>query len=203
MLTTAQQSQLTAWLGQGPFTQIFTHVPGDGKVLADLLAATNGMGATFTVLTVSGSAFGVQSNLPVQLIGGYNPFGWVTGSHDTPADAQRTAFIFNLTNNTSQAQNLIAQGAPDSGKSQTVAASGTIGIQFGGPAGDIFLHWELYLGWATNYSYGGTSYGAPITFGGADPQNPSKDCFQVTQVDVYTFGFRPQAPSNAKVTIGT
>ena len=185
MLTHAQQAQLTNWLIPGAFTNIFTHVPGDGKLINDFMAATAGKGRTITLLHVAGSSFGVPSNLPPQVIGGFNPQSWTPGEHLTPTDAERTAFIFNLTNTTIQRQNLIGQGAVDSGKVQTIAAAAVIGFGFGGGNRDIMVHWELNQGWARNYSYGGSG-GAPITMGGAADNLPTDDTFQISRIEVYT-----------------
>jgi hypothetical protein len=179
-------AQLGSWMGRRSFTSIFSHVPGDGKLVANFLSATASMGPTFTLVSISGSAYGVPSNLPPQIIGGYNPFSWIAGTVLTPHDAQRSAFIFNLTRNTTQSQNLKGQGAADSGKFQATGGGGAVGFKFGGQDGDIMVASDLNEGWATNYSYGGTSAAAPITYGGAVSLTPPKDSFQVNQLDVYT-----------------
>lgn len=205
MLTTAQQAQLKTLTGQNLLNLIFTHSPGDGKALADFQTATANAGPTVVLLKVSGSAGGVQSNLPEQIIGGFNPQSWPSGINNTPDDSARTAIIFNLTRATTQAQNRTNEGAPDSGIYQSSTGIGVAGFQFGGPPGDIMVHWELYWGTAENYSFGGTSGGTQITYGGSAPESPKKDWFQVLQIDVY--GLAPnssssvQAPSGAKVIV--
>ncbi len=93
LLDPSREAQLERWLGAGDqaFTPIFTGVPGDTSL--DFHAAVDGKGPTFTLLQVSNPAGATW------LIGGYNPQSWSStdGYHLTPTDAERTAFLFNMT----------------------------------------------------------------------------------------------------------
>jgi hypothetical protein len=93
LLDDSRESQLERWLGAGDqlFTPLFTGVPGDTSL--DFHSAVDGKGPTFTLLQVSNPAGASW------LIGGYNPQSWSStdGYHLTPSDAERTAFLFNMT----------------------------------------------------------------------------------------------------------
>ena len=87
------EAQLERWLGAGDLilSNLYTRQPGDNS--ADLHAAVDERGPTFTLARVSdrgGNAW---------LVGGYNPQSWSAddGWHITERDFRRTAFIFNYT----------------------------------------------------------------------------------------------------------
>jgi WD40 repeat protein len=94
----ADATQLETWLGQGPLTltNIFDKAPRLTGV--DFHAAADGKGATFSVIEVVGMYGGDLFDKPV-LVGGYNPQSWNSFGDwgFTPLDADRTAFVFNLT----------------------------------------------------------------------------------------------------------
>lgn len=98
MLGASELTQLETWLGQGPLTLTNIFTKGvDGTTGAEWHAAVDGQGATFSVLQI-------VMNLPgagtvTQVVGGYNPQSWnSSGNYNiTSDDADRTAFIFNLT----------------------------------------------------------------------------------------------------------
>jgi hypothetical protein len=200
LLTSAHELQLETWFGQGnlTFSNIFTKVAGDGQDTQDFQNASYLKGATFTLLSVEGSVptgSPGDSNLPTQIIGGYNPQSWGIASSNgwilTPNDADRTAFIYNLTAGVIQRQNLIGEGRQtsgipgmDSGAFQTAAMP--FGPQFGGGS-DITVESLLETGSTFNYSYGGFSEFQPITFGGTTDGYSYIDRFQITRLEIYTF----------------
>jgi hypothetical protein len=150
LLSPGDANQIETWLGEGPITltNIYTKVTGQNA--GDFHTAVDGQGRTVSVLKVFD---GVSS----QLIGGYNPQSWASldAYHITLLDAQRTAFLFNLTGAIIQRQNLISEGAVGSGQYQTYNFF-TQGPTFG--AGyDLFVDLSLNSGDAHNHSYGGTS----------------------------------------------
>ena len=191
LLTPTYQSQLEVWLGQGSlvFNKIFTKVAGDGQTATDFHNAVDNKGPTFVLLSVYGSAQGVPSNLPSQIVGGYNPQSWDRSTgwyHLTPNDADRTAFIFNLSYSTVQRQNLIGQGVDDFGAMQTFNWIDW-GPLFGGGHDLCAYSNQMEWGFARNYSYGGTIGSSPITYGGSADGLGDQDWFQVARFEVYTF----------------
>lgn len=127
LLDSAGQDQLAGWLGEGPLslTAIYTKAPGDTS--RDFHLAADGKGRTFSVMEAS------NGSGQTWLVGGYNPQSWssTSGYHLTPNQADRTAFIFNLTSSKyfMQAPNSYALGTV--GANQTyndIDAGPTFGI---------------------------------------------------------------------------
>ena len=164
--------------GRTTFRLIFTKTVGDGKTEADFHAAANGKGPTLSLMKISGGT----SNLRPQIVGGYNPQSWnATGAYTiTLADADRTAFLVNLTKPAWQLQNLIGQGLdyPDqySGQFQTLNWHGPT---FGGGY-DLLSNDSLEDGSASNFSYGGTSLVKDITTGAGWTHD-----FSILKLEVY------------------
>src|SRR6188474_3821728 len=102
------EAQLETWLGQGDldFTNIFTKVSGDTS--ATLHAAIDGKGATFSLLNAYTWNPQTQKYDIGHLIGGYDPWSWYSNEQfiGSLLDAERTAFIYNLTSDTIHRQNL-------------------------------------------------------------------------------------------------
>jgi hypothetical protein len=152
LLTPAHAAQLESWLGApiGTLTNIFDHVNGDGKTGAQFHAAADGQGRTFTVVRARDNA---APNIPAsyQIFGGYNPLSWnSSGSFNfSVTDAERTAFLFNLSTTTTLAQRLDASGY---GFAQTFN-SATGGPQFGGGP-DLLVGSNLNTGTIFQHSYG-------------------------------------------------
>ncbi|HLK14848.1 MAG TPA: PEP_CTERM-anchored TLD domain-containing protein, partial [Fimbriimonadaceae bacterium] len=94
----------------------------------------------------------VNSSGAAFMIGGYDPLAWnSSGTYNIdPTNAGRTAFIFNLTNNTMQAQDLLS--VLNSGQYQTLNDA-SLGPTFGGGA-DIQVGTNLNSGSLYAYSYG-------------------------------------------------
>jgi VCBS repeat-containing protein len=154
LINQAQANQIAGYLGEGniSLTKIFSKAAGDGKTSPQFHAAVDGQGRTITVLRV-------LYNGQEYLIGGYNPQSWNanTGYYNlTSNDADRKAFLFNLTSNFVQRQRLSNDpycGA--CGLYQTYDNNG-YGPTFG--AGhDLYVDTNLQAGYTYNYSYGQNS----------------------------------------------
>jgi hypothetical protein len=148
LLDDSRESQLERWLGAGDqrFTPLFTGVPGDSSL--DFHSAVDGKGATFTLLQVSNPAGASW------LIGAYNPQSWSStdGFHLTPADADRTAFLFNMTVPAVYRQVPSTYILPSQGERQTDNASNQ-GPTFGaGP--DLLVNDRLDTALSWQVSYG-------------------------------------------------
>ncbi len=149
LLTPAGGAQLESWLGEGPLalTSLFSRQAGDGKTSLDFHAAADGQGRTFVILEV----LTVGGTTPVnEVIGGYNPQSWRSlpvGYNVTPAPADRTAAIFNLTDSVWRPQN-----ADASGIYQTYNAA-SYGPSFGGGP-DLYVSSSLASGTVNRFSYG-------------------------------------------------
>jgi hypothetical protein len=147
LLDAGREAQLERWLGAGDqvFTPLFTGVPGDTSL--DFHAAVDGKGPTFTLLQVSNS-------VGSWLVGGYNPQSWSStdGYHLTPTDAERTAFLFNLTTPAVYRQVSATYVFPSQGLRQTYNAPNH-GPAFGqGP--DLLVNDRLDMALSWQVSYG-------------------------------------------------
>jgi hypothetical protein len=137
-------NQLESWLGSGSgsltLTNIFTK--GAGSTGASFHAAADGLGSTFVVMNVTQN--GVNKT-----IGGYNPLSWnSSGSYNIAANpADRTAFLFNLSNLT-----LYSESTGSTGQYQTYN-TGAYGPIFGGGF-DLYVDPGLASGLSNLYSYG-------------------------------------------------
>lgn len=144
LLSSAHESQLAGWLGEGPLalTSIYTKAAGD--TARDFHLAADGKGRTFSVMEASNGSG--QS----WLVGGYNPQSWSStgGFNLTPRQADRTAFIFNLTSNQYFLQ------APDSYALGTVGANQTYNDIDAGPSFGIGFD----LGVSADLTTNGISY---------------------------------------------
>ena len=132
-LSTANADQLATWLGEGylQLTAIYTAISGDTG--SNFHTAVDGKGRTFTVITARASG----SSGAFSLLGGYDPLSWdILGNgnyHLDVTDVGRTAFIFNLSTNFLQRQNLTSQttSGNDYGMDQTYNFA-NYGPSFGG-----------------------------------------------------------------------
>jgi hypothetical protein len=188
LLTPAYESQLEAWLGQGnlTFTNIYTKAFGDDGY--DFHSAVDGKGPTFTLMSISGITTSPTPGIggPGVVIGGYNPQSWnsLGGYLFTTTDAERNAFIYNLSTTTIQRQNLQSQGwsLTDSGSIQTWSSPYNYGPVFGG-GHDLLVNPSLNSGYAGNFSYGGTSFIGDIVDGAAGDY---WSFFNVDALEVYS-----------------
>lgn len=162
LLTAAHVTQLESWLGEGPLalTNIFTKGL-DGTTSADWHASVDQRGRTISI-------FEIVTGLPgTKILGGYNPQSWDASLGNyrvTAADADRTAFIFNLTTGVMQRQcesnAAFACGFDNAklGNRQTYNH-----IDYGptfGNGHDIYVNSTLSDGYSYNYAYG-DSAGTP------------------------------------------
>ena len=142
LLSDANVSQLTTWLGQGSIglTNIFTKKTGN--TASDFHAAADGKGATFVVMQVT------TSDGATGLIGGYNPLSWTSkNQYNVVTQANATGFLFNLTSNTKFAERKDA-----SGQYQTYNLN-AYGPTFGG-GHDLYVGGDLTTSYSYSYSYG-------------------------------------------------
>jgi hypothetical protein len=149
LLTAGYESQLEAWLGSGSldFTNIYTKKTGDSSVTFH--NAVDNRGATVTL-------FEAIFNGQTYILGGYNPQSWSSSGYynQTHSDAQRTAFVFNLTVPELRRQKLTTDplGAYVYGSYQTYNHA-SYGPTFGG-GHDIHINHSLTTGYEYAYSYG-------------------------------------------------
>lgn len=186
LLSPTYEAQLESWLGQGDldFTAVFTKVSGDTKTSTDFHTAADGVGPTFTLMSLLGSSpsgiRGLTSDLPAQVVGGYNPQSWDSaGSYHLTGPLNSNAFIYNLTNST-----ILYQDGPTWSANQTYN-SASYGPVFG--AGYDLSAWaNLEEGEAKSATYGSVVDGPPITFGAIDG-SATADSFGIVRIEVYTF----------------
>jgi hypothetical protein len=189
LLTSAYETQLENWFGQGDlvFTNIFTKTTGD--YAADFHTAVDGLGATFFLMHVAAEPNYPFSNISgSQIVGGYNPQSWKSdGSYNlTPNDSDRTAFIYNLTHGIIQRQNL-GSGPGNSGEYQTYNSP------FNGPSfgkTDFILDNDLTAGsgkLGNDYMSFGSSYGYGMGDIIANQGMGDYIRFSVSDLEVYTF----------------
>jgi hypothetical protein len=188
-------AQLEAWLGQGPLTLTNIFTKGvDGSTSTDWHAAVDHQGATFSLLEMVAYDPEADANV-TQIIGGYNPRSWdaaTNGWVSTPNDADRTAFIFNLTTGVLQRQCLstdptdCGRDLADYGEWQTFDHL-DYGPSFGGGQ-DIHVNADLDDGFSYNYSYGVP--GSPLAgYGqqnGLDPNPGSSGWIAVGALETFT-----------------
>jgi len=199
LLTASAESQIEGWLGQGnlAFTNIFEKSAGANS--AAFHAAVDGKGATVTLLqatTLDGQQF---------VIGGYNPQSWQSsgGYHFGATDAERTAFIYNLTTGVMQTQRLTTDpSGPGYGGSQTFNLS-IYGPIFG--VSDLHVTSNLTTGFATQYAYGSAGACAWGNENIVGQTTHTPNCFTATSsnfavgaLEVYTFA-PAQAPEPAVI----
>ncbi len=155
LLNQAELDQLATWLNEGPLTltNVFTKTAGSTSV--DFHNAVDGIGRTFSVIEVLATQGNAQ-----QIIGGYNPQSWSSiGAYNiVPNDADRTAFLFNLSTLVTQLEKLSSVDG-NVGQYQTLNAA-NYGPTFG-YGWDLYVGSDLLSGFAFQYSYG-TGFDANI-----------------------------------------
>jgi hypothetical protein len=146
LLGAGDVSQLETWLGEGPLalTNVYTKQTGDTS--SNFHGAVNGQGRTFTLIElVNGGSS--------HFIGAYNPQSWHSGgAYNFTTVADRTAFLFNLTDQLLYSQ---IMSSPN-GQYQTYNHV-SYGPSFGG-GHDLYINSTLSGGYANiGYSYGDPS----------------------------------------------
>lgn len=148
LLGPAEQHQLAAWLGEGSlaFTNVYTKAAGDTSL--NFHHAADGKGRTFSIMQAT------NEKGQTWVIGGYNPQSWnSSGSYNmTTENAQRTAFLFNLTNGTIFRQTPKSYAMDTIGAYQTYNKAG-YGPTFG-TGYDLYVPGNLTTGgYSSLYSY--------------------------------------------------
>ncbi|OYP34122.1 PEP_CTERM-anchored TLD domain-containing protein [Rhodopirellula sp. MGV] len=216
LLTSAFESRLESWLGQGDldFTNVFTKAPASNSYAFH--AAVDGIGPTITLMRISRVENNAKDRAVGQILGGYNPQSWNrSGNFNlTSSNADRTGFIFNLSTDTKFDQRLSATASDPNeqgrGRYQTYNRLNS-GPSFGAGS-DLFLDYSLSDGYMRQYSYGVAGPGA-FSSGYAGKnllgdsryivtrpgiQNGFTD-FRVSDVEVYTFAPAVVSPPVASV----
>lgn len=195
LLSASDQTQLAAWLGEGPIklTNVYTKAQGDTSL--NFHQAADGKGRTISVMQARNELG--QS----WLIGGYNPQSWSSsGTYNmTSENAARTAFVFNLSEGKLHRQ--VQKGAVfDSVGSHQTFNSPTGGPIFG-QGYDLYVSKNLSSGFSLGYDYidpltgvvghslfdGSAYHGFNLTYGA---------------IEVFTIGVVPEPASYAMMFAG-
>lgn len=190
LLTSFDETMIESWLGQGDlvFTNINSKAPGDDAL--DFHGASDNQGATVVLMGISSRAAGApyagSTNLSPQIIGAYNPYPYTSDFIPILAltDAERGAFLFNLTSGLRARQNTVADDGSEFGAGIWGALNiGSLGPSFGlGP--DLYVDGTLNSGYATQLSFGGAN-GVPLVNG--TYYTAGFHSFDIGELEVYTF----------------
>ncbi|MEO8027947.1 MAG: PEP_CTERM-anchored TLD domain-containing protein [Bryobacteraceae bacterium] len=169
LLDQAGADQLAAWLGEGDL--VLTNVFSSGPVAngsTAFHAASDNLGRTFVLIETD-----------LGLVGGYDPQSWGGFYNITIPDAERTAFIFNLSTAVKEAQ-VLGPSNSNAGQYQTVNGN-AYGPVFGLGYDLGVADGSLTSGDALTYSYG-AGYNTPNIFGVAFTRTQ----FSVVRIETYT-----------------
>lgn len=193
LLSPAQHGQLESWLGQGGvnLNNVFTLQPGMDS--SHFHAAADGVGATFSLMLVG-------NGTDQWLVGGYNPQSWdsLEHWHETPDDADRTAFIFNLTNDAVFRQVPATYILPSQGQKQTWN-SASLGPAFG-EGGDLWVTGDLLNAYSWLATYGDPSLQGLSMIDGTIPE-PLPAMMTLYAMEVFTISPVPE-PGSASMLAG-
>ncbi|RFP09605.1 MULTISPECIES: PEP_CTERM-anchored TLD domain-containing protein [unclassified Duganella] len=147
LLNASDKAQLAAWLGQGQIKLTSIYTKGAGDTSANFHAAVDGKGRTFAVMEAH------NASGQTWLVGGYNPQSWsVKGDYNvTVPQADRTAFLFNLTSGVMHLQTPKNYALDSVGSYQTYND-----IHYGptfGYGNDLYVGADLTHGESLMYSY--------------------------------------------------
>ena len=192
LLDEGRYHQLERWLGAGELdlTRVYARQPGD--TAADFHVGADNQGPSFTlldVLTGSGARY---------LVGGYNPQSWASdeGWHETPRDADRTAFLFNFTAPAVYRQLPSSYILPSQGQRQTFNQ-----LDFGpvfGSGPDLFVNDGLDVALSWQLSYGKPSdEGVSII-----DRGPGDATVRIEALEVYAITPVPEAAGYAMLLAG-
>jgi len=195
LLIPSDEQRLTAWLGEGPISLSALYAKQAGDNAADFHAAVNGKGKTIFVAEVTtqeGASF---------LVGGYNPRSWNSsgGYTITSANADRKAFLFNLTTGTLHRQMLRGVGMEQIGAYQTLN-DGALGPTFGS-GHDFSISEDLQSGYSLLYSYadaGLVNLNRSIADGAL---YRGMDDLAISQLEVYSVAVVPE-PAQISLLLG-
>lgn len=172
LLDNSGLTQLESWLGKGQLTvsNLFTKTAGSNS--QSFHQAADGKGATFTLMKVS-----IDQGASWETIGGYDPLSWDSSS-SYHYGADRSAFIFNLSDKVKAAQRSDGQG-----QYQTYNAS-YYGPTFGG-GHDIYVDSTLTSGYSLGYSFGYVNAGY-YGSGSIVDQSQWRTSFMVGALEVFS-----------------
>jgi hypothetical protein len=198
LITPTGETFLEGWLGQGDltFTKIYTKAAGD--TAADFHRAVDGQGATFMLMTVSGRAAGTPyqglMNVLSQLVGAYNPYSYRSDNINTPrpSDGERGAFLFDLTFEQIQRENLNANdplGMGKFGALSDASAGPVFGDNTASSAGyhDLYVSGSLNTGYDVQTSFGADSGSRIPIVDGIYFRSDAYHGFDIDELEVYTF----------------
>lgn len=184
LLTPAFHGQLEGWLGEGEvnLNNVFTLQPGMDSF--DFHAAADGVGRTFTLMLVG-------NGTSQWLVGGYNPQSWNSSNtwNETPLDADRVAFIFNLTTGSVFHQIPATYVLPTQGQKQTWNGAAS-GPAFG-EGGDLWVTGDLLNAYSWLATYGDPALQGQSIIDGSYP-NPLPAMMTVYAMEVFTISPVPE-----------
>lgn len=187
LLSPAQHGQLESWLGQGSvnLNNVFTLQPGMDS--NDFHSAVDERGATFSLMLVG-------NETDRWLVGGYNPQSWdsLERWHETPADKDRVAFIFNLTSESVFHQVPATYILPSQGEKQTWN-SGLLGPAFG-EGGDLWVTGDMQNAYSWLATYGDPSMQGLSMIDGTIPE-PLPAMMTLYGMEVFTISPVPEPGS--------
>ncbi|WP_181017604.1 PEP_CTERM-anchored TLD domain-containing protein [Zemynaea arenosa] len=194
LLNPAQQAQLESWLGQGEFnlTNIYARDAGDTSL--DFHAAADYKGKTFTLMQVT-------NGTDHWLVGGYNPQSWESNDtwHETPLDADRVGFIFNLTADKVYHQIPSTYILPSQGQKQTWN-SAEHGPAFG-EGGDLWVTGDMQSAYSWLFTYGDPAEQGTSLIDGSRP-DPLPTMLQLEGMEVFTVAVVPEPSTWAMLGAG-
>ncbi|WP_310383346.1 PEP_CTERM-anchored TLD domain-containing protein [Roseateles sp.] len=194
LLDASGLTQLESWLGKGQLTVSNLFTKTNGSNAQSFHRAADGKGATFTLLKVS-----IDQGASWETIGGYDPLSWdSSNSYHFNYSADRSAFVFNLSDKVKAAQRSDSQG-----QYQTYNNS-YYGPTFGG-GHDIYVDSTLSSGYSQGYSFGyvGSGY-----FGSSSIVDQSKQytplmvgALEVFSIAAYTPPAQQHVPEPASLAL--
>lgn len=195
LLIPSDEQRLAAWLGEGPISLSALYAKQAGDNAADFHAAVNGKGKTVFVAEVTtqeGASF---------LVGGYNPHSWSSsgGYTITSANADRKAFLFNLTTGTLHRQMLRGVGMEQIGAYQALN-DGALGPTFGS-GHDFSISEDLQSGYSLLYSYADAGLGNLNRSIADGSYFKSMDDLAISQLEVYSVAVVPE-PAQISLLLG-
>jgi hypothetical protein len=195
LLTPSDERSLAAWLGEGPISLSTLYAKQADDHAADFHAAVNGKGKTVfvaEVTTQAGASF---------LVGGYNPRSWNSGGGYTitTANADRKAFLFNLSTGALYRQMLRGVGTEQMGAYQTLNDK-DLGPTFGS-GHDFSISEDLDYGYSLLYSYADEKLGNLNRSIADGAMYRGMDDLYISQLEVYSVAVVPE-PAQVSLLLG-
>ncbi|MES2149177.1 MAG: PEP_CTERM-anchored TLD domain-containing protein [Pseudomonadota bacterium] len=151
LLDPSGHAQIERWMGAGQFDLDALYALKAGDTSVNFHQASDGKGPTIVLLNVSNAAGRSW------IVGGFDPQSWssIDGWHETPTDAERTAFLFNLSDSLIFRQVSASYTLPSQGLRQTYND-----IDYGptfGAGHDLFVNSTLDAAISWQLTYGDPS----------------------------------------------